>query len=244
MGASTSVAGGTIEKAAAYDRFQKEFAADVVKSDALSAADAQALLSKMRAAIAPPDLPEKNAETDGAAAKLQAMQRGKKARAEMMAGGDTLEGIWVAFCSFGARKGEVIKPGGQHMTSAHFNKFCKENKLYDKKFTPTDADMMFTGYKSPSKKLTFTQFEDALGKVAEKKGADLTALVAGVLAAGGGPASSGTKAQDVKFANPDNFTGTAAKGGIDKGVDGGMAALMNRSKQADVRGAVDTLNVL
>ena len=51
-------------------------------------------------------------------------------------------------------------------------------------------------------------------------------------------------AQDVKFANPDNFTGTAAKGGIDKGVDGGMAALMNRSKQADVRGAVDTLNVL
>ena len=89
-----------------------------------------------------------------------------------------------------------------------------------------------------------SRIADALGKVAEKKGADLTALVAGVLAAGGGPASSGTKAQDVKFANPDNFTGTAAKGGIDKGVDGGMAALMNRSKQADVRGAVDTLNVL
>ena len=150
MGASTSVAGGTIEKAAAYDRFQKEFAADVVKSDALSAADAQALLSKMRAAIAPPDLPEKNAETDGAAAKLQAMQRGKKARAEMMAGGDTLEGIWVAFCSFGARKGEVILPAGQHMTSAHFAKFCKDNKLFDKKFTKTVPHMLFTGYKSPS----------------------------------------------------------------------------------------------
>ena len=230
-----------------YERLKKlveEVADDVAKSEALSPADAQALLSKMRAAIAPPDLPEKNAETDSAAAKLQAMQRGKKARAEMMAGGDTLEGIWIAFCSFGARKGEVIQPAGQHMTSAHFAKFCKDNKLWDKKFTKTDADMMFTAYKSPSKKITFMQFEDALGKIAEKKGADLTELVAAVLASGGGPASSGTKAQDVKFANPDNFTGTAAKGGIDKGVDGGMAALMNRGKQADVRGAVATMNVL
>ena len=68
----------------------------------------------------------------------------------MMAGGDTLEGILPVALRAARARARVIKPGGQHMTSAHFNKFCKENKLYDKKFTPTDADMMFTGYKSPA----------------------------------------------------------------------------------------------
>ena len=59
MGASTSVAGGTIEKAAAYDRQRSSRPRS--RSRTRSAADAQALLGKMRAAIAPPEI-EKTAE--------------------------------------------------------------------------------------------------------------------------------------------------------------------------------------
>lgn len=50
-----------------------------------------------------------------------------------------LESVFNSFCAFGAG----TKGGAALMDNAKFNKFFKDQKLYNKTFTSTDTDIIF-----------------------------------------------------------------------------------------------------
>eukprot|EP00998_Keelungia_sp_KM082_P010904 NODE_7125_length_604_cov_46.394130_g7102_i0.p2 GENE.NODE_7125_length_604_cov_46.394130_g7102_i0~~NODE_7125_length_604_cov_46.394130_g7102_i0.p2 ORF type:complete len:159 (-),score=41.25 NODE_7125_length_604_cov_46.394130_g7102_i0:44-520(-) len=121
-----------------------------------------------------------------------------------------------AFCSFGAGKG-----GAAEMDNSKFAKFCRDCKLIDKKFTSTDADLIFTKSKKPgARKLDYTTFKTkTLPLIAEKRGQTADQLEAFIVGSAG-PASNSTKAEAVKFHDDKSlYTGVYANGGpstIDK----------------------------
>jgi len=122
----------------------------------------------------------------------------------------TLEELFNSFCAFGAGKEAVAE-----MDNAKFAKLCRDTKLIDKKFTGTDADLVFTKSKPPGgRKIRFSDFRDkALPQVAAKKGVSVDALISTMVSTGG-PSSSGTKADAVKFHDDKSlYTGVYAQGG-------------------------------
>lgn len=119
-----------------------------------------------------------------------------------------------------------------------FNKFCKENKLLNKKkgFNGNSCDLLFTSVKTKGQKvITFAQFKDkAIPKIAEKLGISVDQVLAKI----GGPQSSGTKAQYNKFHDDKSLYGSGvhAHGGPST-IDGAitLSNLADRS-EADIRG--------
>eukprot|EP00992_Anisonema_acinus_P012225 TRINITY_DN7980_c0_g1_i1.p1 TRINITY_DN7980_c0_g1~~TRINITY_DN7980_c0_g1_i1.p1 ORF type:complete len:171 (+),score=58.70 TRINITY_DN7980_c0_g1_i1:45-515(+) len=152
---------------------------------------------------------------------------------------DPLKEIFNKFCAFGGGKGAVAE-----MDNAKFAKFCRDTKLLDKKFTATDADLIFAKAKAKGeRKLKFAEFKGAaLTLVAEKKGVAPNALLESICNAGG-PTSSGTKADAVKFHDDKSlYTGVYANGGpstVDRGHDG-LAGIVSDhdALTADIRGVV------
>ena len=61
-------------------------------------------------------------------------------QSEMAAKGGGLEEIFMSFCSFGAGSKDVAPL----MDGAKFGKLFRDQKLLDKKLTPTDVDIIFT----------------------------------------------------------------------------------------------------
>ena len=78
-----------------------------------------------------------------------------------------------------------------------FNKFCKENKLLNKKFNGNACDLLFTSVKTKGQKvITFAQFKDnALPKIAEKLGIPLDAVLAKI----GGPKAQERRLSTTSF---------------------------------------------
>eukprot|EP00745_Piridium_sociabile_P012378 TRINITY_DN190901_c0_g1_i1.p1 TRINITY_DN190901_c0_g1~~TRINITY_DN190901_c0_g1_i1.p1 ORF type:complete len:147 (+),score=27.62 TRINITY_DN190901_c0_g1_i1:58-498(+) len=137
-----------------------------------------------------------------------------------------------AFASFAA--------GGPEMDGRQFVKLCKDCKLIDSKFSSTDADLVFAKVKSKaSRKITYAEFEKALGCVAERKKIPFDELKIKV---GGtsGPIMNGTKPDDVRFHDDKStYTGVHQNGGpstIDKGnAVSDISEICDRSSM-DVRG--------
>ena len=100
------------------------------------------------------------------------------------------------------------------MDGKSFAKFAKDTKLIDKKFSTTDVDLLFAKVKSGSeRRITFEQFKNALQQIAAKKGVDVEAMKAALLAAGG-PQFAGTQADNVRFHDDKSqYTGVYAQGG-------------------------------
>ena len=150
-----------------------------------------------------------------------------------------LQSVFNTFCAFGAGKGKEAE-----MDNAKFAKFCRDTKLLDKKFTATDADLLFSKSKpAGQRKLTYRVFsEKVIPAVAQKKGVDADALVNKICGAGG-PHSSGTKAQDVKYHDDKSlYTGVYARGGptnVDKDKVS-LAGLVSdhNALTCDVRGVI------
>jgi hypothetical protein len=120
-----------------------------------------------------------------------------------------LEDVFNKYCAFGGGKDAVAE-----MDNAKFAKLCRDS-FNDKKFTGTDADLIFTKTKAPgARKIRFTEFRDkALPQIAAKKGIDVDSLVE-KLCGSAGPSSSGTKADAVKFHDDKSlYTGVYARGG-------------------------------
>eukprot|EP01059_Diplonema_ambulator_P009616 TRINITY_DN1953_c0_g1_i1.p1 TRINITY_DN1953_c0_g1~~TRINITY_DN1953_c0_g1_i1.p1 ORF type:complete len:156 (+),score=51.30 TRINITY_DN1953_c0_g1_i1:69-536(+) len=145
-----------------------------------------------------------------------------------------LKRMFESFCAFGG--GNNAKP---EMDNARFSKFCKDCKLIDKKFTSTDADLIFTKSKGKGeRKISFAVFESvALEEVARKKSISKDDLVAKITSTTG-PTSSGTKAENVALHDDKTmYTGVYASGGptnVDLGTSD-LCHITNRA-DADVRG--------
>ncbi|XP_073233053.1 tubulin polymerization-promoting protein family member 2-like [Porites lutea] len=132
-----------------------------------------------------------------------------------MSDGD-LKTVFNSFCAFGAGS----KDAQATMDNAKFGKLFRDLKLYDKKFTSTDTDIIFNRPEVKSKterKINFSQFKKALELCAEKKYGskdDLGKLIEKICA-GKGPATSGaTKA--VKAGGVDRLTDTSKYTGSHK----------------------------
>jgi hypothetical protein len=100
------------------------------------------------------------------------------------------------------------------MDGKSFAKMSKDTKILDKKLTATDIDLIFAKSKQKTeRKISYAEFQKAVGFCAEKKGISADDLAAAICAAGG-PKFAGTKADNVKFHDDkDQYTGVHAQGG-------------------------------
>jgi len=95
------------------------------------------------------------------------------------------------------------------MDGRSFTKLCKDCFLIGKKFTISDTDVVFAKVIVPGqRRISFEQFERALGLVAEKSGSALEEIREDV-ATSGGPAFSGTQMENVRLHDDKStYTGT------------------------------------
>ena len=147
-----------------------------------------------------------------------------------------LQAAFDAFASFGT--------GPQtEMDNSHFSKMCKECKIIDKHWTSTDCDLLFNKIKSKgARKITFSQFRDlAIPDIAGRKKVSPESIIAIIQSSS--PASSGTKADSVKFHDDKSqYTGVYKAGGptsIDRDA-GNLSGIVDRRVGADVRGATSS----
>eukprot|EP00918_Siedleckia_nematoides_P031803 GHVU01068828.1.p6 GENE.GHVU01068828.1~~GHVU01068828.1.p6 ORF type:complete len:144 (-),score=39.99 GHVU01068828.1:1112-1543(-) len=124
------------------------------------------------------------------------------------------------------------------MDGRTFSKLCKDKGLFDKVYTPTDADLIFAKTKEMKKKtITLKELEKAIQHIADKKKSTADEIKEKILA-GGGPKFAGTKTDDVRFHDDKStYTGVHQHGGPstteDKVQD--LSQIANRG-QCDVRG--------
>ena len=119
--------------------------------------------------------------------------------------------VFRNFNSFGVSAGVSV----DEMDGQHWNKFCSDTKLETRDFTPAHFDLVFTKIKTKgARKITYSQFEQALAAVAQLKADPLKDIVQGLLWHNTAPSSSGTKAKKNKFHDdPNMYTGVHARGG-------------------------------
>ena len=131
---------------------------------------------------------------------------GKEWTVADLEGGTELQRMFLQYCSFGA--------GGKSladMDNVRFAKMAKETGLVSPKCTPTDIDLIFTSSKvREARKISYSQFEYALEKIANKSGRPVEDIHAIVIA--NPPQQTGTTkvAEDATLArmtDPANFTG-------------------------------------
>ncbi|DBA71896.1 TPA: hypothetical protein ACH3X2_010942 [Trebouxia sp. C0005] len=143
----------------------------------------------------------------------------------------TLRKIFTSFASF------AVRVPVDDLDGAKFSKLCRDAKLLSKQFNAIDVDIVFAKVKvKGQRRITFDQFVNALGIIAEKKGQSLKDVIQPILQAGG-PSVTGTKAGYVKFHDDKSlYTGVYSRGGptnIEPSNE--LSALLDRSP-ADVRG--------
>ncbi|EDO48995.1 predicted protein [Nematostella vectensis] len=121
---------------------------------------------------------------------------------------EKLHEIFKSFCAFGAG----CKDAQPLMDNAKFAKLFRDLKIYDKKFTQIDSDIIFNRPEVKSKserKVNFSQFKAALSLCAEKKYGkreDVIKLVDKICEGKGPVASKTTKV--VKAGAVDRLTDT------------------------------------
>ncbi len=148
------------------------------------------------------------------------------------------QSVFEAFASFGTAPSTEID-------NSHFSKMLKECKIIDTKYTTTDADLCFNRCKSKgARKLTFQQMRDlVVPEIAQRKKVSPESIIAQISASA--PASSGTKADAVKFHDDKSqYTGVYAAGGptnVDRD-PANLASHIDRRNAADVRGATGGAN--
>jgi hypothetical protein len=99
------------------------------------------------------------------------------------------DGCWRVFEAF----------AGQDMDGKEFLKFCVDLKLFNKKFTKVDVDLIFAKVvPKGQRRMDFTMFQDACRQIAKKKGIG-NGQVQEAIEASSGPVLSGTKAEYSKF---------------------------------------------
>ncbi len=124
--------------------------------------------------------------------------------------------------------------GGSHeMDGRQFAKLCKDAGLLDKKLTATDVDLIFAKVKDKSaRKISYSQFENALGQFATKKGVQKDDVAKALLKCGG-PKLQGTKADLVKFHDDKStYTGVHNHGGPST-IDAGNGKISDISQLCD-----------
>ena len=91
------------------------------------------------------------------------------------------------------------------MPNDRYIKLCKECGVIDKKFDSTACDIIFTKIKTPGeRKLTYKQFRECVNHISYQKGKDYKDFAKSIVDAGG-PKSSGTIADSVKFHDDKNL---------------------------------------
>eukprot|EP00928_Gymnodinium_smaydae_P063481 TRINITY_DN4703_c0_g2_i2.p1 TRINITY_DN4703_c0_g2~~TRINITY_DN4703_c0_g2_i2.p1 ORF type:complete len:413 (-),score=101.92 TRINITY_DN4703_c0_g2_i2:42-1241(-) len=113
--------------------------------------------------------------------------------------------------------------GHHDMDGKSFAKLCKDVGLLDKKFTATDADLVFAKVvPKGARRIDIAQFRQGLKLVAEKKGVpDVEAAVAKCT----GPVLHGTEADAVRFHDDKStYTGVHVNGGPESVAKGGGTA--------------------
>jgi hypothetical protein len=132
---------------------------------------------------------------------------------------------------------QAFTGGKAEMEGRDFVKLCKDTKIIDKHLTTTDLDIYFAKVKDKTvKKITFTQFEDAIRLCATKKKVTFDDLCA-VICKAGGPKFEGTKADAVKFHDDKSlYTGVHNHGGPST-VDVGSGKISDISQLCDRTGA-------
>uniref|UniRef100_A0A0G4HSQ7 EF-hand domain-containing protein n=1 Tax=Chromera velia CCMP2878 TaxID=1169474 RepID=A0A0G4HSQ7_9ALVE len=137
------------------------------------------------------------------------------------------------FLSFTARSDEI--------DGRTWVKFCRDCRLFDKKFSQTDADLMFAKVKPKGgRKVGFADFGILLDQVAAKKKCSVETLT-DLISSAEGPVLTGTKTESVKwYDDKTTFTGVHAQGGPTT-VDAGRTMMSDLSQfadrtSADVRG--------
>ena len=141
---------------------------------------------------------------DSAASSRRSSRRGS--RSSHVGSLESLYDTFLAYCNYGVRG-----VGEDAMDGAKWAKFCRETGLQNRRtLDAVQVDLIFSKVKPRGeRKISFEEFKDAVAMVAEMRGrtfADTCALVVSK----GGPQSSGTRAEYVKFAEPSNFTGAYA----------------------------------
>jgi len=131
--------------------------------------------------------------------------------------GQAAGSVEAAFNSFCAGQ-----PG---MDGKTFVKACKDCRLIDKSFSPTDADLLFAKVcPKGGRRINLGQFKVALDQVAAKKGVAADVVV-GLVASSSGPVLSGTTADAVRFHDDKStYTGVHQHGGPEAVAVGGGTA--------------------
>eukprot|EP00933_Yihiella_yeosuensis_P037757 TRINITY_DN31751_c0_g1_i1.p1 TRINITY_DN31751_c0_g1~~TRINITY_DN31751_c0_g1_i1.p1 ORF type:complete len:398 (+),score=71.08 TRINITY_DN31751_c0_g1_i1:95-1288(+) len=106
--------------------------------------------------------------------------------------------------------------GSSEIDGRSFSKLCKDVGLIDRKFSGTDADLVFTkAAQKGQRRLSFADFEVALVLLAERSGRKEQEVFE-IVRDAGGPSLKGTKAEAVRFHDDKGtYTGTHACGGPD-----------------------------
>lgn len=118
--------------------------------------------------------------------------------------GDGLEAVYYNFCGMGRSE----------MDGKSFLKLLKNASMLDEVLNETSVDMLFNDTKlkpTGAKFISFTQFEAALGFVAQKKGTTVDEVRMAVLEAGR-PTFQGTKATAVQFHSDARLAKTGSSG--------------------------------
>eukprot|EP01065_Artemidia_motanka_P011620 TRINITY_DN16298_c0_g1_i1.p1 TRINITY_DN16298_c0_g1~~TRINITY_DN16298_c0_g1_i1.p1 ORF type:complete len:456 (+),score=114.60 TRINITY_DN16298_c0_g1_i1:87-1454(+) len=147
-------------------------------------------------------------------------------------GARVLEELFNSFCAFGAGQ-----RGSAEMDGAKFVKLCRDTCIIGRRFTTTDADLVFSKVKPKGgRTIGFSIFyRHALPEIAARKACSVEQLIQSMR---GGPQSTGTIAEPVALHDDvDGYTGVYARGGPSS-VDlqtSDLAYITNRAP-ADVRG--------
>lgn len=126
------------------------------------------------------------------------------------------------------------------MDGKSFAKLAKDLKLLDKNLTATDVDLAFAKIKDKAaRRISFSEFQNGLNLLAQKKGISETKLFE-IVTASHGPILVGTKAEAVKYHDDKSlYTGVHANGGpstVDPDKMSDISQLCDRTA-ADVRGS-------
>jgi len=135
-----------------------------------------------------------------------------------MADMDALAAVFQSYCGHGPQVSNHSSMDGRS-----FGKVSKDCHLFDRKYTTTDADLIFPRVATKGqRRIDFEQFQAGLALIAEKKGCAVEAVVAQV-ASSSGPQLVGTKVDvaGCKFHDDkSSYTGTHVNGGPEAGALG------------------------
>eukprot|EP00747_Dinoflagellata_sp_TGD_P147666 gnl/TRDRNA2_/TRDRNA2_176841_c0_seq15.p1 gnl/TRDRNA2_/TRDRNA2_176841_c0~~gnl/TRDRNA2_/TRDRNA2_176841_c0_seq15.p1 ORF type:complete len:360 (+),score=89.57 gnl/TRDRNA2_/TRDRNA2_176841_c0_seq15:76-1155(+) len=147
-----------------------------------------------------------NDKHGGAGGNETESERHERLKKENAAHADDSEGDWGPVNA-------TFKAYTEHthgkLDGVHFGKLCVDCKLYDKKYTKNDVDLIFASVVTKGQRaLDSKQFEDAVRKIAAKKGCPVSE-VQQIIGDSGGPVLHGTEADKVRF-HDDKSTYTGA----------------------------------